>query len=136
MGLRKCPRCELNYIREDEKFCNVCRREITGETDEAEETQNLCQECGENLAAPGQELCTYCLNERRRRQKLQSLIAHPPKIEVDMTQLDEIDVPLPNDIPSDDLQDIHKEFGDDSQEEDEEDDESESEEAEDEFDED
>ncbi len=136
MGLRKCPRCELNYIREDEKFCNVCRREIIGETDETEEIQNLCQECGENPAALGQELCTYCLNERRRRQKLQNLMAHPPKIEVDMTQLDEIDVPISNDIPSDDLQDIHKEFGDDSQD-DEEDDEtdSESDEAEIEFDE-
>ncbi len=26
MGLRKCPRCELNYIRDDEKLCDVCSR--------------------------------------------------------------------------------------------------------------
>ena len=28
MALRKCPRCELNYIKDDEKYCNVCRREM------------------------------------------------------------------------------------------------------------
>ena len=31
MGLRKCPRCELNYIRDDEQLCNVCKRHMKGE---------------------------------------------------------------------------------------------------------
>lgn len=30
MALRKCPRCELNYIKDDEKYCNVYRREMKG----------------------------------------------------------------------------------------------------------
>ena len=31
MKLVKCPRCDLNYIREDEKYCKVCLREMKGE---------------------------------------------------------------------------------------------------------
>ncbi len=113
MGLHKCPRCELNYIRDDEKYCNVCRRQMKGESDDAEEMQNLCLECGENPAVAGQELCGYCLSERRRREKMETLMDQPTQIAMDMTQLDEIDVPLSSDIPSEDLQEIHKEFGDD-----------------------
>ena len=30
MNLIKCPRCDLNYIREDEKYCKVCLREMKG----------------------------------------------------------------------------------------------------------
>ena len=26
MALRKCPKCELNYIREGEQYCNLCMR--------------------------------------------------------------------------------------------------------------
>ena len=28
MGYAKCPRCNLNYIVDGEKFCDVCRAEI------------------------------------------------------------------------------------------------------------
>lgn len=111
MGLRKCPRCELNYIRDDEKVCSVCRRQMKGETDDNEDMQNICIECGENPAIAGQELCAYCLSERRRREKMENLMEQPTPIAMDMTQLDEIDVPLATDIPSEDLQEIHKEFG-------------------------
>jgi hypothetical protein len=112
MGLRKCPRCELNYIKDDEKYCNVCRREMKGEADDSEDMQNICIECGENPALNGQELCAYCLSERRRREKMETLMEQPTPIAMDMTQLDEIDVPLSTDIPTEDLQEIHKEFGD------------------------
>ena len=37
MALRKCPRCELNYIKDDEKYCNVCRREMKGGDSEPED---------------------------------------------------------------------------------------------------
>ncbi len=117
MVLQKCPRCELNYIREDEKYCNVCRREIKGEKDDTEELQNLCMECGENNALKGQELCAYCLGEKRRREKLETLMEQPTaELDVELTQLDEIDVPTNADIPSEDLQEIHKEFADEDDE--------------------
>ena len=38
MALRKCPRCELNYIKDDEKYCNVCRREMKGGDSEPEDS--------------------------------------------------------------------------------------------------
>ena len=43
MKLVKCPRCELNYITENEKYCKVCLREMKGESpkDEVE----LCSVC-------------------------------------------------------------------------------------------
>ena len=31
MGFKKCPRCELNYIRDTETYCKVCLREMRGE---------------------------------------------------------------------------------------------------------
>ena len=47
MALRKCPRCELNYIKDDEKYCNVCRREMKGGDSEPEDSIVMCSECGE-----------------------------------------------------------------------------------------
>ena len=61
MNLLKCPRCELNYIREDEKYCKVCYRDIKGEqtADEIE----LCSICNESPALPGKDMCLMCLKE-------------------------------------------------------------------------
>ena len=47
MALIKCPRCELNYINEEEKICSVCRREVRGETEQYDMIE-LCSECGEH----------------------------------------------------------------------------------------
>ena len=117
MGLRKCPRCELNYIRDDEKYCNVCKREMKGEPD-AEEATMLCIECGENPAVKGSELCAICLREARRQEKL----SDPPEdmraasdLSLTSVALDEIEVPLPADgeIPESELDEIDKELGED-----------------------
>ena len=59
MKLIKCPRCELNYIYENEKICSVCKRDVRGEA-EVDEILELCSECGEHPVMPGQELCVYC----------------------------------------------------------------------------
>ena len=40
MALKKCPRCEINYVREGEKYCDVCKRYRKGEVD-TEETAPL-----------------------------------------------------------------------------------------------
>ena len=45
MNLIKCPRCDLNYIREDEKYCKVCLREMKGE--KQLEEMELCSICNE-----------------------------------------------------------------------------------------
>ena len=28
MGYIKCPRCDLNYILEEEQYCNVCKADL------------------------------------------------------------------------------------------------------------
>ena len=65
MALIKCPRCELNYIQEEEKICSVCRREVRGESEQFVDLE-MCSECGENPVVPGSELCAYCLKEQSR----------------------------------------------------------------------
>lgn len=119
MALKKCPRCELNYIREGEKYCEVCKREMKGEG-ESEETVQICVECGENSVVKGSELCAICLREARRQEKLAEVaeeIRTPDQIAMPMSgvALDEIEVPLPaeGEIPESELDEIDKELGED-----------------------
>ncbi|MBQ3849565.1 MAG: hypothetical protein IKH21_03795 [Clostridia bacterium] len=64
MGLKKCPRCELNYIKDDEKLCNVCKRSAKLSNESEEEA--MCIECGEHPALKGKELCSECYRESIR----------------------------------------------------------------------
>ncbi|MBE5787215.1 MAG: hypothetical protein E7324_06700 [Clostridiales bacterium] len=61
MALTKCPRCELNYIREGDDYCKICKREMKGESrrDEIE----MCTVCNEAPALPGKDVCLFCLKE-------------------------------------------------------------------------
>ncbi len=80
MALHKCPRCELNYIREEETYCDVCKRELKraqargkqmeDETDDDEII--MCSECGEAPAVRGGELCSACLKEQKRQAELEN----------------------------------------------------------------
>ena len=64
MKLVKCPRCDLNYIREDEKYCKVCLQEMKGES-RSEEIE-LCSICNEEPALPGKDVCLFCLREMNK----------------------------------------------------------------------
>ena len=79
MALRKCPKCELNYIREGEQYCNVCLRAMKNGRIQAEpaaeEEETLCSECGEATAVHGSDLCADCLREKKRQAELESAIA-------------------------------------------------------------
>lgn len=66
MKLVKCPRCELNYMFENEVMCSVCRKDVQGEQ-EIDDMIELCSECGENPVIPGQEVCAFCLKEIQHR---------------------------------------------------------------------
>ena len=59
--MKRCPRCELNYIADEEKLCKVCIREIKGgqKQDEIE----LCSICSAAPALPGQDICLGCYKE-------------------------------------------------------------------------
>ena len=64
MTLIKCPRCDLNYITPDQKYCKICLREMKGEND-AEEVE-LCSICNEAPALPGKDVCLFCLKEMNK----------------------------------------------------------------------
>lgn len=95
MALRKCPKCELNYIREGEEYCEVCKRAmkralarirpVIEETDEDEVI--VCSECGEAPAARGGELCLACLKEKKRQVELENASVLPAQDDYDDEEL-------------------------------------------------
>lgn len=61
MGWIKCPRCEMNYIQEDEKYCKICKREMKGE--KPREEVEICTVCNEHPVMPGKDVCAICYKE-------------------------------------------------------------------------
>lgn len=118
MALIKCPRCELNYINEEEKICSVCRREVRGEPEQFEMIE-LCSECGEHPVVPGTELCAYCLKELSHRSEEPSddaITQEGASIEIDsVSTMDEIELDLDRGDLDDDVFDPEdkREFEDD-----------------------
>ena len=85
MGFIKCPRCELNYIREEEQYCPVCKREMKGEVHE--DPFELCSICNENPVMPGKDVCLLCYKEMTRQQGLRDESideAEPQDVSLDM----------------------------------------------------
>ena len=101
MSLIKCPRCELNYMNDTDKMCSVCRRDVRGESEQFEMIE-MCSECGENPAVPGQELCSYCLKEQARRTAVStddSIEPETTSIEIDsVATMEEIELDIHGDI--------------------------------------
>lgn len=65
MALRKCPRCELNYILDGGNLCTICREEVHGHKHQDDDQGMLCSVCGEAVPMPGQDMCRACLAEFR-----------------------------------------------------------------------
>ena len=61
MNFVKCPRCELNYITESERYCKICLREMKGS--HVEDEMEMCSVCNEAPALPGHDVCLSCLKE-------------------------------------------------------------------------
>lgn len=53
----KCPRCQINYILPNEKFCQVCLDEINN----VHQTNSYCMICGALLADDEYDVCNSCL---------------------------------------------------------------------------
>jgi len=117
MGLKKCPICELNYIRDDQKYCEVCARAQKNmkHLREQEELESLCIECGENPAVEGSDLCAECLREARRQEKLKSKESLSEEDVLGLDGLDAMEVPLlddeDDDIPPSEMEEIDMELG-------------------------
>ena len=119
MKLVKCPRCDLNYIREDEKYCKVCLRELKGE--KHDDDVELCSICNEAPALPGKDVCLFCLKEMNKSnsndedQGDEMTEGMEPDNIGDMdsvSNMDEIipDVEEDNDIPSQEYGEIENEL--------------------------
>lgn len=66
---KKCPRCELNYIPEDEDMCDVCKSELGLESKimllddiiDEEEPLKLCPSCKAAYIGMDEDMCENCL---------------------------------------------------------------------------
>lgn len=115
MKLVKCPRCELNYITENEKYCKVCLREMKGESpkDEVE----LCSVCNEAPALPGRDVCLFCLKEmnggstNRDENEAEEAVEASSLVSIDpVSTMDEIIPEIDEDIPSQEFGEIESEL--------------------------
>jgi hypothetical protein len=60
-----CPRCELNYIKKADQYCNVCKKEmklIEASDDDIGDLE-LCPICKINFVQSDQEVCDSCKQE-------------------------------------------------------------------------
>ncbi len=103
MAMVKCPRCELNYINEDEGFCKICKREMKGE--KHQEDIEICTVCNEAPALPGKDVCLFCLKEMSKNDDEdadEEVAASPdePNLDIDpVSTMDEIIPDIQEDIP-------------------------------------
>lgn len=106
MGFIKCPRCELNYIKEEEQYCSVCKREMKGEAHD--DPFELCSICNENPVMPGKDVCLMCYKEMTQQQGLRDDSmdeTETTEVNIDMedvSEMEEIELDgLPEDMPED-----------------------------------
>ena len=107
MGFKKCPRCELNYILDTEKYCKVCMRELRGE--EIKEEIETCTICNDAPAIPGKDVCLFCLKEMAGdATKRETPAAEEDGANLDTAEtLDDDIIPeIEEDIPEDEYQEI------------------------------
>ena len=116
MKLVKCPRCELNYITENEKYCKVCLREMKG--DAPKDEIELCSVCNEAPALPGRDVCVFCLKEMsggdNRTDDSQESEEHVDSASIvamdSVSTMDEIIPEIDEDIPSQEYGEIESEL--------------------------
>ena len=89
MNLIKCPRCDLNYIREDEKYCKVCLRELKG--DDSRDEVELCSICNEEPVLPGRDVCLFCLREINKSNNAEENDSETETESVDTTTIGDMD---------------------------------------------
>lgn len=116
MALRKCPKCELNYILDDQPLCSVCTKELKG-IDHHEEDGELCPICGEREVVPGEEYCAECIIEMKKLDSKHAPVEETAA-EEEAEPLDTIesmeDIPMDEEaeaVPPFELESINEELG-------------------------
>ena len=102
MTLVKCPRCELNYLRNNESICKICHRELYG--NQPIEEVETCSTCNEAPALPGKDVCLYCLREMNKQKGVKEELEEPVEIGLDPVSGMEEMIP---DIANEDDPDFH-----------------------------
>lgn len=114
MKLVKCPRCDLNYIREEEKYCKVCLREMKGEP--TNDDMELCSVCNAAPALPGKDVCLSCLKEMQSGGGREEVEDAPVSVDEStiglnsVSTMDEIIPEIEEDIPANEYGDIQNEL--------------------------
>ncbi len=76
MAYKKCPRCDINWIKDDEELCEVCKAELGIESkitllddDLAEKAlgAKLCPICGINYIDESEDMCENCRADKSSR---------------------------------------------------------------------
>ena len=63
---KRCPRCELNFIKKSEKLCSVCLAELNAKDNYVSDLDlELCPICKTNYIQPGEIMCASCLKEHQ-----------------------------------------------------------------------
>ena len=114
MKLIKCPRCELNYIQENEKLCKVCLREMKGS--QVEDEMEMCSVCNASPALPGRDVCLSCLKEMNSEGSDESIeerqtVVDESKIGIkSVSTMDEIIPQIHEDMPEGEFSDMEQEL--------------------------
>ena len=70
---KKCPRCELNYIPQEEEMCDVCKAELGLDTNivllddiiDDDEPLKLCPVCKTSYIGMDEDMCENCLSREK-----------------------------------------------------------------------
>ena len=115
MAIKKCLRCELNYILDDAPVCTVCSREMKGEQSRGSVLEP-CSICNENPSLPGKDMCLFCLKEMESgadtptNDTEEETEAFEGKLKIeDASEMEEIDMDT-GDIPRSELGEIDREL--------------------------
>lgn len=62
----RCPRCELNFIQKKDKYCAVCKAEMSANKEDFIDDLDLdlCPICKTNYIQSDEVMCQSCLKER------------------------------------------------------------------------
>lgn len=71
---KKCPRCDLNYILQEEEMCDICKAELgldsrivlLDDIIDDDEPLKLCPVCKTNYIGLDEEMCENCLTRYNR----------------------------------------------------------------------
>jgi hypothetical protein len=106
MIMKKCPRCELNYIADDEALCKVCIREIKG--GQKQDDFEPCSICNAAPALPGKDVCLGCYKELHSHQLAERKRSGSVDEEIELSSASTMDEMIPS--VKDDME--HEDFED------------------------